>query len=190
MDYEVDRDPLVQPSLREMTRKALDILERATLQSSQGFFLMIEGSRIDMAAHSNDPVAHASDILAYYDAVAVVKEFVTTHPDTIMISVSDHETGGFTVGRQVTKEYPEYIWYPEIISRVKKSSFEIARRVLAYSGASKDAFLREELAGEYLGMSDVSEAELQALNATEFDAVADTVSEMVSRRAQVGVRGP
>lgn len=186
MDYEIDRDPLVQPSLREMTHKALDILEKATTQSSQGFFLMIEGSRIDMAAHSNDPVAHASDILAYYEAVSAVKEFVSTHPDTIMISVSDHETGGFTLGRQTTIEYPEYIWYPEVISRVKKSSFEIANKVLAYSGYAKDAFLKNVVAAEYMGMTDVSKAELIALNSTELGAVADAVSDMISRRAHIG----
>ncbi|KAJ9072099.1 vacuolar alkaline phosphatase [Entomophthora muscae] len=186
MDYEIDRNPSAQPSLREMSRKALDILEKATLQSSQGFFLMIEGSRIDMAAHSNDPVAHASDILAYYEAVSAVREFVSTHPDTIMISVSDHETGGFTVGRQVTKEYPEYIWYPEVVARVKKSSFEIARQVLAYSGNKKEEFLREKIAKEYMGMSDVTDAELKGLNSTDLETVADTVSEMVSFRAQVG----
>ncbi|KAI0218741.1 vacuolar alkaline phosphatase, partial [Massospora cicadina] len=186
MDYEVDRDPLVQPSLREMARKALDILEGATLHSNQGFFLMIEGSRIDMAAHSNDPVAHASDILAYYEAVEAVKEFVTAHPDTIMISVSDHETGGFTIGRQVGPEYPEYVWYPEVISRVKKSSFAIARSILEYSGHTKRTFLRNTIVAQYMGITDATEAELAALNSTNVDDVVSVVSDMISRRAHLG----
>jgi alkaline phosphatase len=52
MDYEMDRDRQVQPSLHEMTHKALSILNHASSESGKGFFLMIEGSRIDMAAHS------------------------------------------------------------------------------------------------------------------------------------------
>jgi alkaline phosphatase len=52
MSYEIDRQEDKEPSLREMSEKALNILRQATEGSDQGFFLMIEGSRIDMAAHS------------------------------------------------------------------------------------------------------------------------------------------
>jgi alkaline phosphatase len=52
MSYEIDRNPTVEPSLKEMTAKALSILSKASKDSDTGFFLMIEGSRIDMAAHS------------------------------------------------------------------------------------------------------------------------------------------
>lgn len=49
MAYEVDRDASKEPSLTEMAAKALKLL---TVSGDNGFFLMIEGSRIDMAAHS------------------------------------------------------------------------------------------------------------------------------------------
>ncbi len=52
MAYEIDRDASKEPSLSEMSKKALDILYNATEDKEKGFFLMIEGSRIDMAAHS------------------------------------------------------------------------------------------------------------------------------------------
>lgn len=52
MAYEIDRDEKKEPSLTEMSKKALDILYEASKDSEKGFFLMIEGSRIDMAAHS------------------------------------------------------------------------------------------------------------------------------------------
>lgn len=52
MAYEIDRDSALEPSLTEMTKKALDILSAATTSKDKGFFLMVEGSRIDMAAHS------------------------------------------------------------------------------------------------------------------------------------------
>lgn len=51
MSYEIDRNDKRQPSLREMTTKALSILNKASKDADRGFFLMIEGSRIDMAAH-------------------------------------------------------------------------------------------------------------------------------------------
>ena len=46
MSYEIDRDPTEEPSLSEMSEKALKFLESATADSDKGFFLMIEGSRI------------------------------------------------------------------------------------------------------------------------------------------------
>lgn len=52
MSYEIDRDHTKEPSLTEMSEKALRLLAAGTQDSEQGFFLMIEGSRIDMAAHS------------------------------------------------------------------------------------------------------------------------------------------
>jgi alkaline phosphatase len=52
MSYSIDRDPKVEPSLAEMSAKALSILSKASKKDNTGFFLMIEGSRIDMAAHT------------------------------------------------------------------------------------------------------------------------------------------
>lgn len=52
MSYNIDRDPKKEPSLAEMSKKALSILSKASKKDKKGFFLMIEGSRIDMAAHS------------------------------------------------------------------------------------------------------------------------------------------
>lgn len=51
MAYAIDNDPSIQPSLTEMTEKALSILKKSSRNSKHGFFLMVEGSRIDMAAH-------------------------------------------------------------------------------------------------------------------------------------------
>jgi alkaline phosphatase len=46
MSYEIDRDPIQEPSLKEMSEKAIKFLESATVNSDKGFFLMIEGSLI------------------------------------------------------------------------------------------------------------------------------------------------
>ncbi|CEQ41938.1 SPOSA6832_03716, partial [Sporobolomyces salmonicolor] len=119
MDYEVDRQSNTvlaqeQPSLKEMSTYALKYLRQAGAQG-KGFFLIIEGSRIDMAGHNNDPIAHVSDMLAYYQTVQYVKRWVDNQNEegtpTMLVSVSDHETGGLALGRQLTDEYPEYLWY-------------------------------------------------------------------------------
>lgn len=44
--YEIDRDPELEPSLAEMTRKSLQILDHATRDSDHGFILVVEGSKI------------------------------------------------------------------------------------------------------------------------------------------------
>ena len=49
MSYEKDRNPATQPSLAEMTGKAIDVLQK----NDNGFFLMVEGGRIDLAHHSS-----------------------------------------------------------------------------------------------------------------------------------------
>ena len=110
MDYEIDRREIEQPALHTMVSKALSILKTKSKEQNTGFFLMIEGSRIDMAAHTNDPAAHVHDILEYQRTVALVTKFVEENPNTVVVSTSDHETGGFTAGRQVGDDYPEYKW--------------------------------------------------------------------------------
>jgi alkaline phosphatase len=83
-----------QPALAEMSRKAIEILSK----NPKGFFLMIEGSQVDWACHANDPAHLMSDFLAYDAAVAEALAFAKTNPDTLVISVPDHNTGGFSIG--------------------------------------------------------------------------------------------
>src|SRR5689334_17605829 len=94
MNYEIDRDTLNEPSLAEMTRKALALLAH----NRRGFFVMVEGSRIDHAAHQKDPATMARDVLAYDDAVAEALAFARRNGHTLVISVADHETGGLSIG--------------------------------------------------------------------------------------------
>ncbi|KAI8808922.1 alkaline-phosphatase-like protein [Cladochytrium replicatum] len=74
---EIHRNPTDGPSLAKMAEKALELNIHATTSKAieRGFSLMIEGSRIDMTAHSND-AAHYHDIMAYQDTIAHVKKYV------------------------------------------------------------------------------------------------------------------
>ncbi|HQD40800.1 MAG TPA: alkaline phosphatase, partial [Bacillota bacterium] len=78
------------PTMRELTRKALELLS----QAEEGFFVMIEGSHIDWACHENDPASTLYEIAAFDEAVAEALEFLAENPDTLIVVCADHETGG------------------------------------------------------------------------------------------------
>lgn len=83
-----------QPSLAEMTDKAIDILSK----NPKGFFLMVEGSQVDWSAHANDPVGVISETLAFDDAVKVALDFAKEDRHTMIMAFADHCTGGMTIG--------------------------------------------------------------------------------------------
>ena len=101
--YEIDRrfQEDVYPSLDEMAKTALNALQLATQDSEKGFFLMIEGSRIDHAGHGNDPAAQVHEVLAYDEAFSSVLKFLDEESiEGVAISTADHETGGLATARR------------------------------------------------------------------------------------------
>ena len=69
------------------------------LDNENGFFMMVEGGKIDWACHANDAAATITDTLALDEAVAEAVEFYQEHPDeTLILVTGDHETGGLTIG--------------------------------------------------------------------------------------------
>jgi alkaline phosphatase len=81
------------PSLAAMTQKAITILS----QDPDGFFLMVEGGRIDWAAHANDAAHVISDTIGMDEAVAVAQAYAATAGNTLVLVTADHETGGMSV---------------------------------------------------------------------------------------------
>ncbi|CAJ0745824.1 12558_t:CDS:10, partial [Entrophospora sp. SA101] len=186
ISYEIDRDPSKEPSLKEMTEKAIKILEDATADSDKGFFLMVEGSKIDLAAHSNDPATHAHEIFAYHDTISLVKQYVSDHPGTVMISVSDHETGGLSLALQTTHEYPEYGWYPEVLTKVKNSSFVLSEEIEKYSKADRKDYIKKLLENS-LGIIDYTQEDIEYLNQNQLQLDYELyLSNMTSHRAELG----
>ena len=95
--FEVDRRNMadVYPSLSEMAKTALQALSDATKDSEKGFFLMIEGSRIDHAGHANDPAAQVREVLEFDKTFKSVLDFIEeSDVEGVLVSTSDHETGG------------------------------------------------------------------------------------------------
>lgn len=81
------------PHLSEMTQVALRILENGP----DGFFLMVEGGRIDHAGHSNDTIRAVLETIEFSNAVAKALDWGRFHPDTLILVTADHETGGLEV---------------------------------------------------------------------------------------------
>ena len=97
MPYDIDA-PADSLRLKDFVKKGIDVLDNET-----GFFMMVEGGKIDWAGHANDAVANMSDTLALDEAVEVALDFAKDHPDeTLIIVTGDHETGGMTIGYAAT----------------------------------------------------------------------------------------
>jgi len=87
MQYEADRleDTGGEPSLAQMTELAINILNR----NSDGYFLLVEGGRIDHGHHDNNAYRALTDGIAFADAVEVADKMTNQH-DTLIIVTADH----------------------------------------------------------------------------------------------------
>ena len=165
MVYELDRAQLApdQPSLAEMTRKAIDVLSRSEKGRSHGFFLFVEGSKVDWAAHANDPTGVASDLAAYDDAVKVALDFARADGNTLIIGTSDHANGGLSIGRTESKNY----------TTTDEDSLVVPLRPATLTGEGlaklmaqdrSEAHIRE-LMSLHWGLQDLSAKEIEAIQA-------------------------
>lgn len=94
LKYEVNRPPSSdEPRLSEMAEAALGVLDN----DPRGFFLMIEGARIDHSSHRVDVDKLAGEMAEFDKTVNMVMEWVGEHPDTLLIVTADHECGGIEV---------------------------------------------------------------------------------------------
>lgn len=92
-----DQRPANEPSLADMTAKALELLDapagardRGRAHGQPGFFLQVEGASIDKQDHAANPCGQIGETVAFDKAVAVGLEYAKTHPDTLVIVTADH----------------------------------------------------------------------------------------------------
>ncbi len=119
-------------TLPQVVESAVDFLN-----NQNGFFLMVEGGKIDWAAHSNDLAGTIFEMLDFDQAIAAAYEFYKQHPDeTLIIVTADHETGGVTLGRG-----KGYVYDLSVVGRPQKGNVEgVSTDVSNYmSGVSVDS---------------------------------------------------
>lgn len=193
--YDIDRDEKVHPSLADQARVALNALSRATEDSKKGFFLLIEGSRIDHAGHHNDPAAQVREVLAFDDAFKEVLKFIDeTDTETIVISTSDHETGGLVTAKQVSPLYPDYLWYPEVLLNSTHSGEYLSNKVFNQKLKQSDVelegfeeFITKTILETDLGIKDYTGEEVELIkNANSKESLMYILNNLVSIRSQTG----
>lgn len=92
--YAIDRDKQ-DLTLADITRAGIHFLTK----EEKGFFLMVEGGKIDWACHANDAATTFAEVEDFDNAIRVAYEFYEQHPDeTLIVVTADHETGGFVLG--------------------------------------------------------------------------------------------
>jgi alkaline phosphatase len=144
MAFEIDRDPSREPSLAEMTGKALEVVAR----NPKGFFLMVEGGLIDIAGHYWDAAALVREVAAFDEAVKVALEFAQRNGQTLVLVTADHGTGGVRIAEPLDLN---------ILGKVKASASRIARRL------KPDLSNVREVLAELAGITDLTESEIQAI---------------------------
>lgn len=107
LPYLYDGRPAETPSLVDMAKAAVDFLSR----SGEGFFLMIEGARIDHAGHANDIHRLIPEVLELDAVVEMLLEHPRLQEETLLVVTADHETGGLTVTEKRGMGFvPEVTW--------------------------------------------------------------------------------
>ncbi len=105
MPYAIDMDEPEAAdnlSLAEITEVGIEVLS-GNGGLDTGFFLMVEGGKIDWACHANDAMATIGDMIDFDNAIGMALEFYKAHPrDTLIVVTGDHETGGLTIGHATT----------------------------------------------------------------------------------------
>lgn len=86
-----------QPSLLDMSRISIDLLNKT--YNEEGFFMMIEGSSIDMCGHLNDIACMLWEMEQFMDTVDYVLNWANEDNDTLVVILADHKTGGLSIGR-------------------------------------------------------------------------------------------
>jgi alkaline phosphatase len=79
--------------LVDMTAKALEVLSR----DPDGFFLLVEEEGVDEMSHENNGALMLEAMRSLEETVAMLREYVAEHPDTLLIVTGDHDSGGLTV---------------------------------------------------------------------------------------------
>lgn len=205
MLYEIDRSSSVL-SLKDFTKKGIELLD-----NEKGFFMMVEGGKIDWACHANDGMSAIKDVYAFDEAVREAVAFAKKHPDeTLIVVTGDHECGGMTVGfagtkydtffQKLKKQNLSYVKFDEMLDELKKKkgslSFDdVMPLITKHFGLTADQGDKEMGLNEYemqllknaIAQVDKKEkSDSLYLLYGEYNPLSVTVTHILNRKAGIG----
>ncbi|MGD6891948.1 alkaline phosphatase [Bacillus mobilis] len=179
--YDLDREATNpdQPTLSQMTEKAIRTLSK----DKDGFFLFVEGSKPDWAAHVNDPIGIISDVLAFDKAVAKALQFAKNDGNTLLIALTDHGNSGISIGNMSTTKGYNTTPISTYIDPLKKSKMTLEG---ATNKLKSDLSNVEEVAKLY-GLDNLTYDEKERVKAAKKKAdVGPIFTTLLANRANIG----
>ncbi|MGE7869411.1 alkaline phosphatase [Bacillus paramycoides] len=168
-----------QPTLSQMTEKAIQTLSK----DKDGFFLFVEGSKADWAAHVNDPIGMISDVLAFDDAVTATLEFAKKDRNTMVIALTDHGNSGLSIGNSNTTKGYDTTPVSAFITPLKKAKMTLEG---ATNKLKDDLSNIKEVAALY-GLDNLTNNESEKLKAAQKKAdVGPILTTLLANRANLG----
>jgi len=188
MAWDIDRDELApqEPSLAEMTGKAIELLSGGVKGKAGGFFLFVEGSKVDWAAHADDPAGLVSDLLAFDDAVKVSLDFARKDGNTLVIVVADHGTGGIAIGAASDKNYSQTD-DDLLVNPMRKVKITAEGMEKQLAGDSSEQAIRKVFADGW-GIEDLAADDVKAIQAAMAakTGITGPAAALLSKQARVG----
>jgi alkaline phosphatase len=111
LKYAIDQEP-TDMALADITKGAIAAL---TKDNKKGFFLMVEGGKIDWSSHSNDAATTIREVQDFHKTIQLAYEFYQKHPkETLIVVTADHETGGLAIGNGSSKLNTQALAYQKV----------------------------------------------------------------------------
>jgi alkaline phosphatase len=155
---DIDRNPDQEPSIAEMTEKAIDILSK----NKNGFFLMVEGSKVDWSAHDNDPIGVITEYLAFDRAVAKAIEFAKINGETAVIVLPDHGNGGISLGNNKSNKGYDKFSEKELFENLRKAKKTAEHFGIHYKSAPNEKEISDYFK-ENFGINNLIQDEIKAI---------------------------
>lgn len=178
MNYVKDRQFInsPEPSLRDMTDATLATLSK----NKKGFFAMIEGARVDHAAHAADIPGVVAEMKEFNEAVQAALEFAKKDGHTLVIVTADHETMGLSVSESVNYD---------LLSKVKVSPEFMGLKIERDANKVFTADSIRKVYADYAAITDLTDAEIvivQSVSAKPPYQVGYEIGSIIAARAHVG----
>lgn len=174
-----------QPSLAEMTHKAIQVLAASPKGTDEGFFLMVEGSQVDWASHANEPVGVVSELLAFDRAVAVAVEFAK-NTNTLVLVMPDHDNGGLSLGGSRTDETYSSRPLDSLLTAPLMRATLTGAGIESLLGAERSSTSAIQSAvSQHYGITDLTSEELAAIAASDVDKMEYALGPIMSKRTDM-----